>query len=138
MLVWFRIFQFVSMLNVSQRQAALVRHSSTFTLGAEEGSRQSTGLKVTSDNVAALLRDFRPDLSLPDRMVLALITGREKDDCMEAWRGLDDGHDRCEAPDEETNAAGEDPSDLDTDQTSPHGYFRSPRCESILTCLTRD
>jgi len=78
------------MLNVTQSQATLVKHFSTFTLCAEEGSRISKVSSATSDDLAKILADFKPDACLADRLALALLTGREKGDCLENWRGFED------------------------------------------------
>ena len=78
------------MLNVSQSQATLVKHFSTFTLNAEEGSKISKVDSSTTDDLDKILANFRPDHSLADRLALALLTGREKDECLENWRGFED------------------------------------------------
>ena len=45
---------------------------------------------ATSDDLEKVLADFNPDASLADRLALALLAGREKDDCLENWRGFED------------------------------------------------
>jgi len=88
-LQWFRIFQYVTMLNVTQSQATLVKHFSTFTLSAEEGGQVSKVSSAHSGDLAKVLADFKPDANLADRLALALLTGREKGDCLENWRGFE-------------------------------------------------